>query len=191
MTWSLSPPLVRATNDRPAVCRWCSNQRRSYSYTCSTTARAQATLDVFRRAPQQHTGTHGRTVALAVSIMAARDISLASISSKVSDDSLLRLVAHIGCRACLSSSPHIHGWRAGAATRPRRVPRVWVLASRRRRAWRIWTPGASLTYDGISSTSHAISVGLAHARPNYEYWVNGISKGFSLLVEMQALWGEP
>ena len=63
------------------------------------TARAQ---DVFRRASPAH-GTRGRTVALAISILAGRDISLASISTKVSDDSLSRLVARIGC----SVSPHI------------------------------------------------------------------------------------
>ena len=45
------------------------------------TARAQATLDVFRRASPAH-GTRGRTVALANSILAGHDISLASISSK-------------------------------------------------------------------------------------------------------------
>ena len=39
---------------------------------------------------------------MAISILAARDLSLASISSKVSDDSLLRLVARIGCRVSLA-----------------------------------------------------------------------------------------
>ena len=86
------------------------------------TARAQATLDVFRRASPAD-GTRGRTVAQAISILAGRNISLASISSKVSDDSLSRLVARVGCRV----SPHIHstyGWPAGgagAASRARHV----------------------------------------------------------------------
>ena len=124
VTWSLSPPLVLATNDRPAVHRWCSNQGQSYSCTCSTTARAQATLDVFRCASPAH--THGRTVAMAISILAARDLSLASISSKVSDDSLSRQsTGSTYWLLCLSNSPHIHGWPAGGAGAATRARRVW------------------------------------------------------------------
>ena len=55
-------------------------------------------------APHQHTHAPGRTVALEISILAVRDISLASISSKESDDSLSRLVARIGCRVSLPTT---------------------------------------------------------------------------------------
>ena len=66
---------------------------------------------------------------MVMSILAARNLSLASISSKVSDDSLSRLVARIGCRVSLAlptSTSTVgrlvgHGAGASAATRARRV----------------------------------------------------------------------
>ena len=67
--------------------------------------------------------------------------SLASISYEVSDDSLSRLVARIGCRV----SPHVHntvGRPIGGAGRPGALWRIYVYACAyvRVRARRVWNP---------------------------------------------------
>ena len=64
-------------------------------------------------APHQHTHAKGwlRLVPISIYPLAARDISLASISSEVSDDSLSRLVMRIGCRVSLSPHP-LYRWPA-------------------------------------------------------------------------------
>ena len=79
--------------------------------TCSTTASATATCFT---APHQHTHAAGLLQFLVISIytLVAYDTSLASISSEVSDDSLSRLVACIGCRVSLPTStvPLLANW---------------------------------------------------------------------------------
>ena len=100
-------------------------------------------------------------------MMAARDISLASISSKVSDDSLLRLVARIAYwLPCLSSSPHIHGWPAGAATRARRV---WY-----------WPAGAAARdeFDPRGLFDRYIIIGASVSEPH----TSGYNAAFSLSI---------
>ena len=99
-TWSLSPPFAQATNDRPAMLFQPSIiiQLHMQHY--------RSTLDVFHRASPIDTHAAGLLWFLAISIytLAVRDISLASISYEVSDDSLSRLVVHISCRVSLPTS---------------------------------------------------------------------------------------
>ena len=99
-TWLLSPPLARATNDRPAVMF-----QPSDSYTC--TLYRYINFDVYRRA--EHT---------------ARNISLASFSSEVSDASLSQLVVHT-CQPCmvLPSTVSLAGQGAEPVVR---TPRIYV-----------------------------------------------------------------
>ena len=69
--------------------------------------------------PHQHLHVAGLLWFLAISIytLAAHNISLASISSEVSDDCLPRLVTQTGCRVSLSTCPQYLGRPIGGVGR--------------------------------------------------------------------------